>query len=54
MRDKTTTLTSEDALVRIAAIWVLWSRHEITETEALARIAEALEVAGIPVIEDPG
>jgi hypothetical protein len=50
----TVQLTEGDALIRIAAIWVLRSRHEITETEAMARIAETLEVAGIPVIEDPG
>jgi hypothetical protein len=49
----TVQLTEGDTLIRIAAIWVLWSRHEITETEALARIAEALEVAGIPVIDGP-
>jgi hypothetical protein len=45
-------LTHADALIRIAAIWVLWSRHEITETEAMARIAETVELAGIPVIEE--
>jgi hypothetical protein len=26
-------LTENDALIRIAAIWVLWSRHEVSEIE---------------------
>lgn len=44
-------MSADEALIRIAAIWVLWAEHKIDEGEAMGRIAEALEQAGVPLIE---
>ena len=44
-------LSDEGALDRIQAICLLWAKQEFDDREALAKIIEALERAGRPVVE---